>query len=248
MSTKGRKPQIYPGEIIDKIIYQYLQLNKNTGLIKYLDVHRFSQELFNKGETLNNFSEDFWRKPGRQGRKAIDGANEVLEHTISVSGISEDKVIDSIDAVNKFFIGKNENKEKLIGALLINENKLKKYILKNQKIESDLKKRINEIELLKGVNQNYLKMLNEYEKIFFQWLDASSHEDVPLINLITTGKTRNKVVQHLFNTMFSENPNQGYEKFQEFRKNIRKEELNNNTKIVSFREKKENSLIEDFNL
>lgn len=141
MSKKGRKPQIYPQEIIDNIIYQYLQQHKNNGLIKYMDIYRFSKELYENGESPHHFSEDFWRKIGRQGREAIDKANEVLEHTVSLFEQEDEKVVDSIDAVNKFFQGKEGNKEKLIGALLINENKLKKYILRNTKMTTDLANR-----------------------------------------------------------------------------------------------------------
>ncbi len=42
-------------------------------------------------------------KKGRQGREAIDKANEVLEHSVSSSTQEDEKVVDSIDAVNKFF-------------------------------------------------------------------------------------------------------------------------------------------------
>ncbi|WP_075982047.1 hypothetical protein [Bacillus massilinigeriensis] len=249
MSKKGRKPKIYPQEIIDIIIYQYLQLHKNNGLIKYMDIYRFSKELYENGESTYHFSEDFWRKQGRQGREAIDKANEVIEHTVSLSTEEDEKVVDSIDAVNKFFQGKESNKEKLIGAILINENKLKKYIQRNRKITADLANRDKKVTLLEQENQLLKQRLTEYEELFFQWLDASSHEDTPLINIITTGKSRNKIVQHLFDTMFSENPVKGYEKFEDFRKNKRKEQnTNTNTSVVSFREKKGNTLIEDLNL
>ena len=91
MSKKGRKPKIYPQEIIDNIIYEYLQLNKNNGLIKYMDIYRFSKELYENGESTHQFSEDFWRKQGRQGREAIDKENEVIEHTLSLSTEEDEK-------------------------------------------------------------------------------------------------------------------------------------------------------------
>ncbi|MDW7615163.1 hypothetical protein SC499_10615 [Peribacillus simplex] len=251
MSKKGRKPQIYPQENIDNIIYQYLQLNKNSGLLKYMNLYRFSKELYEKGETSHQFSEDFWRKAGRQGKVAIDSANEVLEHTVSLYKQADEKVIDSIDAINKFFQGKEANKEKLIGALLINESKLKKYIQRNKKLTTDLESRDKKNILLNEENQILKQRLTEYEELFFQWLDASSHEDTPLVNIITTGKTRNKVVQQLFETMFTENPVKGYEKFEDYRKNLRQEKeynINSNTRVVKFKDKKENTLIEDLNL
>jgi hypothetical protein len=249
MSKKGRKPKVFPQEIIDNIIFQFLQQNKNNGLIKYMDIYRFSEKMYEKGESTYQFSEDFWRKTGRQGREAIDKANEVFEHTVSLSTQEDEKVVDSIDAVNKFFQGKESNKEKLIGAIIINENKLKKYIQKNRKLTADLANRDKKVTLLEQESQHLKQRLTEYEVLFFQWLDASSHEDIPLINIITTGKSRGNIVQHLFDTMFNENPVKGYEKFEDFRKNKRKaQNTNTNKSVVSFREKKGNTLIEDFNL
>lgn len=249
MSKKGRKPKIYPQEIIDNIIYQYLQRHKNNGLIKYLEIYRFSKDLYENGELTHHLSEDFWRKQGRQGREAIDKANEVIEHTVSLSTQEDEKVVDSIDAVNKFFQGKESNKEKLIGAILINEKKLKKYIQRNRKLTADLSNQDKKVTLLEQENQHLKLRLTEYEELFFHWLDASSHEDIPLINIITTGKSRNKIVQHLFDTMFNENPVKGYEKFEDFRKNKRKNQTTNtNTSVVSFKDKKGNTLIEDLNL
>lgn len=239
MSKKGRKPKIHPQETIEYIIFQYLQRYKNNGLIKYLDIYRFSEELYENGESTYNFSEDFWRKKGRQGREAIDKANEVLEHTVSLSTQEDEKVVDSIDAVNKFFQGKEINKEKLIGAIHINENKLKKYIERNKKITADLANQDKNITLLEQENQQLKQRLAEYEELFFQWLDASSHEDIPLVNIITTGKSRNKIVQQLFDTMFNDNAVKGYEKFEDFRKNKKKDQNNNtNAGVVSFRDNK----------
>lgn len=250
MSNKGRKPKIYPKEIIENIIYQYIQMNKNNGLIKYMDIYRFSNELYETRASPYYFSEDFWRKTGRQGRQAVDKANEIFEHTVSLSAQEDEKVVDTMDAVNKFFQGKEANKEKLTGALLINENKLKKYIQRNKKFSMDLSKRDKTITSLKEENHLLKQRLTEYEELFFQWLDSSSHEDTPLINLITTGKTRSKVVQKLFETMFNENPVKGFEKFEDYRVNKRNEKEHNvtTTRVVSFKDKKENTLIEDLNL
>ena len=131
----------------------------------------------------------------------------------------------------------------------MNENKLKKYIKRNRKTTADLENLEKKVALLKQENQLLNKRLAEYEELFFQWLDASSHEDVPLINIITTGKSRNKIVQHLFDTMFSENPVKGYEKFEDFRENKRKKQnTNSNTSVVSFKQNKRNTLIDDLNL
>ncbi|MGW9607211.1 hypothetical protein ACWGSI_17485, partial [Heyndrickxia sporothermodurans] len=119
----------------------------------------------------------------------------------------------------------------------------------NRKITADLTNQNKKISLLEQENQLLKQRLAEYEELFFQWLDASSHEDIPLINIITTGKSRNNIVQNLFDTMFSENPVRGYEKFEDFRKNKRKNQnINTNTSVVPFRDNKRNTLIDDLNL
>lgn len=46
--------------------------------------------------------------------------------------------------------------------------------------------------------------------------------------------------------MFNENPVKGYEKFEDFRKNKRKSQ-NTNTSVVSFKDNKRNTLIDDLN-
>lgn len=211
MSKRGRKPKIYPKEIIDNIIYDFIKKNKNIGTLKYMDVFRHSKKMYEDKLCEYSFSEDFWRKSGRQGREAID----------------------------------QTNKDKLTGALVMNENKLKKLIKSNNNLNSKLKKQ-NElnIELKKDIKKLKTKS-EEYEDLFFQWLDASSNENVPLVNLITTGKTRGNIVNKLFETMFTENALEGYKEFENFRK--KKSSPNaDKDKIIKFKSK--NTLVDDLDL
>jgi hypothetical protein len=248
MTMKGRKQKVYPQEEIDKIIFQYTQIYKNNGLLKYMDIYRFAMELYNHEKIPFKLSEDFWRKVGRQGRESIDRANEVYEHSIILSDEEDEKIIDSTDAINKFFEGKNSNKEKLIGAVKINETKLKKYIYKNKKITNELSKKnliISELKkekaLLEGKNK-------EYENLFFEWLDSSSNQNIPIVNLITTGKSRNRIVQKLFDTMFEDNPLLGFEEFDNYRTKKRND-YDTPNKVVPINEiKKKNSIIDDLDL
>ncbi len=200
----------------------YSQENKGNGLIKYLDVYRYSVQLYEQKLIPYKLSEDFWRKSGRQGREAIDKANEIYDYSpLPNDETNTEKIIDSVDAIDKFFEGSNSNKEKLRGALLINENKLKKYIQKNGLLIERLNKQEHTVNDLKLKNKELQERLVEYEEIFFKWLDASSNKNVPLINLVTTGKTRNPIVDKLFQSMFSDNPLKGYEEFENYRSDLK---------------------------
>jgi len=237
MSRRGRKPKIYPKEAVDAVIYNFIQENNNTGTLKYMDIFRHSRKMYENGLCEHEFSEDFWRKQGRQGREAIDQANKVYEYSPNV--------LEESNAINKLFDGTSNNKEKLIGALVMNENKLKKIIKKNE----DLKLKLDaQNEVNNGLEQDVRALkskLEQYEELFFQWLDASSDDRVPLLNLIRTGKTRNKVVENLFRTMFSDEPLKGFEEFEHFRQKKR-ESIPTTDKVVEFKAK--NTLIEDLDL
>lgn len=212
-----------------------------------MDVYRYTKNQYNNGKISILFSEDFWRKIGRQGREAIDKANEVYQYSLPHSNSKEgsESVIDTNDAVNKFFEGKESNKTKLIGALQINENKLKTYIQRNNVFKERITKRDRRIAELKKEKSTLINKLNEYEEIFFQWLDASSSKDVPLINTITTGKSRNKIVDKLFETMFSDNVLEGYNEFENYRKHADDKRIANDN-IVQLKQK--NTLIDDLDL
>lgn len=246
MSKRGRKPKIYPKEVINAVIYNFVEKNKNIGILKYMEVFRHSKKMYENGSCEYLFSEDFWRKVGRQGREAIDKANKVYEYSSNnLEKTSRIKIVDTVDAVNKLFDGTSQGKEKLIRALIMNENKLKKIIKTNDDLNSklEIQKDLND-DLKKDVKALKFK-LDEYEDLFFKWLDASSNDEVPLINLIRTGKTRNRVVDSLFTTMFSEEPLKGYEEFEHFRN---KKRMSNQTKdkVVNFKTK--NTLIDDLKL
>ncbi|MBE1556293.1 hypothetical protein [Sporosarcina limicola] len=246
MSKRGRKPKEYPKEAIDAVIYDFIQENKSTGTLKYMDVFRHSKKMHELGSCEYLFSEDFWRKSGRQGREAIDQANKVYEYSSDNSQkTSRIKIVDTVDAVNKLFDGTSKNKEKLIGALIMNENKLKEIIKSNDDLQLKLEAQ-NEVTIELKQDINALKSrLEEYEVLFFQWLDASSDDNVPLVNLVRTGKTRSKVVDKLFETMFTEAPLQGYEEFERFRTK-KKTSSSPKEKIIEF--KPQNTLIDDLEL
>jgi hypothetical protein len=248
--TRGRKPKSYPKNEIDNIVYRFTQEQKTTGLIRYMDVFRFSTELHENREIEYKLSEDFWRKEGRQGRQTIDNFNQVYEHTVSIGEQSqEEKLVDTLDCVNKFYTGKIQDKEKLINALKINENKARKYIQESQRLKAKTIKLAEQLEEEKQKKKHALNKIDKYEQVIFSWMYLSSSKNVPLVNLITTGTTRHKVVDFMFNTLFSDNSVEGYERLAQFQKKVTNSlQGNYNNNVVDIHKKESNSLLEDLDL
>ena len=117
--------------------------------------------------------------------------------------------------------------------------------MKSMSLEEKIGQMLIVYDYSQEVDDELLNKLNEYEEIFFQWLDASSSKDVPLINAITTGKSRNKIVDRLFETMFSDNLLEGYNVFEHYRKHENVKRTPNNN-IVQLKEK--NTLVDDLDL
>ncbi|MCM3567563.1 hypothetical protein [Neobacillus mesonae] len=225
METRGRKPKIYPQPEIDNIIYRFTQEDKVGGLIRYSEMYRFANKLYENGEIPYKFSEDYWRRDGRQGKETIDKANRLYETTIVNKKTNEtDIFVDTEECVNKFFTGKPSDKKRLIQALKINEKKAKDSNNLLIKIE-ELKQ---EISIQKDKNKELEVLVEQYQNTLFSWFNASLKSDVPLINLITTGKSRHPIIDLFFKTAFS-NPTEGYEKFEQFRKNAER----NNEKAIA---------------
>ncbi|MBY0039205.1 hypothetical protein ACIQHV_26310 [Bacillus bombysepticus] len=249
-NKRGRKPKVYSQELIKDLIYRFTQQRKITGLIKYMDIYRFCLELYNRGDIEIKFSEDFWRKEGRQGRVAIDSANQVYEYTLHINHKENEKIIDTEQVVEKLYTGNSKNKEVLKRTLKVNESKLKMYLERNRKLEMRIKNKEYEVHELKNKITTLNNKLEAFENIMFMWLDASVDPNVDLINLITTGKSRNAIVDYMFQTIFSEDPHEGYGKFESFRKEKKKDQeiQDEGKKVAVLPSKYKNSLLEDFNL
>lgn len=240
--NKGR-PKIYiPENIVKEIIYRFSKERKTSGKIKYMDVFRYSNELFKNKEIQYEISEFYWRKG--EGRNLIDKANEVITHSITTTDENLDEtVIDTEDAVNKFYTGKKQDKDKLIGALKINEQKLKQYIKRTSRTEKQLSESREQIRILKEKIDNLNQQLTKYENKLFEWLELSNNKNVPLYNLLTTGSSRTSIVENLLKSIFSDNP------LDVFRKIESLQELNNsidtnakNSNVSYFNEFKEEKI------
>jgi hypothetical protein len=216
MATRGRKTKLYDEKEIRNIVYRYIQEEKVTGMITYSEMYRFAKILYEKGEISYKLSDEFWRRPNRQGRMIVDETNESYKVTIQGKKVEQTEVfVDTEECVNKFYSGKASDKKRLIQALKLNEKKAKessKYLEKIDKMKQEIveqKERVKELEML----------VEQQQSILFSWFNASHKSDVPLINLLTTGKSRHPIVDLFFETAFS-NKEEAYRKFEEYNKNF----------------------------
>lgn len=214
METRGRKPKILPQEEIDGLIYRFTQEEKVSGWIKYSEIYRYTKRLYEAGEIPYLLSEDYWRRDNKQGKEAVDKANKTYEATLVSKKTSKTAIyVDTEECVNKFFTGKPSDKKRLIDALMLNEKKAKdcgELLDKNDALKDT-------IEVLKAEKKDLEALVKRYQAVLFSWFNASIKSDVPLTNLLTTGKSRHPIVQFFFDTCFS-TPKEGYDQFEEYRR------------------------------
>jgi hypothetical protein len=240
LKRRGRKPKVYPVEVIEGIIIKYKEVNPNSKILKYLEMHRFSEELFINGKISIKFSEDFWRKPGRQGKDIIDKTNQLYLSTVVSKKENAEQIISTEEVLNKIDFSSHKNKKEIITMLKINEYQAKKYI-----------ELIKKYDYLQSENEQLREKLEEsakrngiYQKIIFSWMSASYASSNQIINMIDTGKKKGPIVEHSFNNMFS-NPIEGYEMFETYAIELLSKS-NKNEKLVAFNKTRIEKLFTDF--
>ncbi|PEN72035.1 MULTISPECIES: hypothetical protein [Bacillus cereus group] len=206
MKSRGRKPKIYPKDILLKIIDDFLRNQENIQIIRYKEIFLYALEEYNKGILDFKLSEDFWRKPDRQGKLLVDEINKKRSALIENSN-QYIEIISTNDVINRLSQDTPATKKKIINQLKVNEYGYRKISTRYNQLKEKEAKMSQEIAELKAEIVN-LKDNNEiYQNVLFQWANLSSVKDLGLINLITTGKTRSATVEQLFQDMFKEQPN-----------------------------------------
>ncbi|MBY0599995.1 hypothetical protein [Bacillus bingmayongensis] len=237
MKSRGRKPKIYPKDILLKIIDDFLRNQANVQIIRYKEIFLYALEEYNKGILDFKLSEDFWRKPGRQGKLLVDEINKKRSALIE----NNDRYIEIIstnDVISRLSQDTPATKKKIINQLKVNEYGYRKISTRYNQLKEKEAKMTKEIAELKAEIVN-LKDNNEiYQNVLFQWANLSSVKDLNLINLITTGKTRSATVEQLFKDIFKERPN----------KAILELNTDNTIDNVVTITKTKNTLIEDLDL
>ncbi|HDR7259921.1 TPA: hypothetical protein QCX12_003636 [Bacillus paranthracis] len=237
MKSRGRKPKIYPKDILLKIIDDFLRTQENVQIIRYKEIFLYALEEYNKGILDFKLSEDFWRKPDRQGKLLVDEINKKRSALIENNN-QYIEIISTNDVINRLSQDTPATKKKIINQLKVNEYGYRKISTRYKQIKEKEAKMTQEIVELKAEIAN-LKDNNEiYQNVLFQWANLSSIKELDLINLITTGKTRSATVEQLFQDMFKEQSSKAIL------------ELNTDNKIdnVVTITKTKNTLIEDLDL
>lgn len=242
---RGRPKKTFPAELIQDIIYRYTKERKVTGKIAYMDVYRYSKDLFENGEIEHSIGEFFWRKG--EGRDTIDKTNQVMQHHIPNEVQEDESIINTNDIVNKFFTGKTSDKNKIIGALKMNELKLQQYIKKCKKLEKEVLETKLALVQAKEQNKDLKDNVESYQNTLFQWMELSMNKDIPLTNLLTVGKTRTPIVEELLKSMLSDNPVEIFGKMNELKKNTSIREIKQSEVLpLNPPKQKEGSILDDF--
>ncbi|HDR4867134.1 TPA: hypothetical protein QCR55_003523 [Bacillus cereus] len=237
MKSRGRKPKIYPKDILLKIVDDFLRNQANVQIIRYKEIFLYALEEYNKGILDFKLSEDFWRKPGRQGKLLVDEINKKRSALIENNN-QYIEIISTNDVINRLSQDTPATKKKIINQLKVNEYGYRKTSTRYNQLKEKEAKMAQEIAELKAEIVN-LKNNNEiYQNVLFQWANLSSVKDLDLINLITTGKTRSATVEQLFKDIFKEQPN----------KAILELNTDNTIDNVVTITKTKNTLIEDLDL
>lgn len=238
MKSRGRKSKIYPKEILLKLVEGLLQDNPHIQIIKYKEIHLYALERYNKGLLHFKLSEDFWRKPDRQGKLLIEEINK--KRSAILENITDHvEIISTTDVIGRLSQDSPAIKKLMTNQLKVNEHGYRKFSNRYNQLkvkESQMEREI--IELKAEIAT--LKRNNEiYQNVLFQWANVSSIKDIGLVNVITTGKTRSATVEQLFEDMFKEKPNKAMMEI-----NLENQASN----IIELQSKIKNTLVEDLDL
>lgn len=149
--STGRNTKLSNDEV-EKVIALYKENEQPSGIIKYSDIHRYSNKLYADGIISSFTSDAFWRKEGRLGRTAVDISNQVFSNAITISDGTTIKVPNVVDLVNKKYKMKDELLKHLISMenqflkTLQREEKLKKTLLNTEQIVQKYKNDLLEVK------------------------------------------------------------------------------------------------------
>lgn len=196
---KAGSPRKLSDEQVHYIVQRYIAKERRQGLIKYKDVFEFQNRLFENGEIPNKTEEDFWRKAGRPGRLKIDEANRFVKDTVLTSK-KERTILDLIDKIRKL-----KNDPKAITALLKSlEDDVHSLIEKEKQLREKLDK-TNQLLFEEKVKNKSLEEHNQkLQNLIYQLFDYCAHKENDIVNLMTTGKSRDPRVNEALKNAFSD--------------------------------------------
>lgn len=230
----GRKTKLTKDEV-NHLIYIFKTEKQINGRIKYDDMYQFNKELVQQGRFPTAAGEDFWRKKNRLGRMMIDTANSVLTNKASTSEIPNDNIPNLTDIVNKYY----DNKDKLIGELIIMERKFYKHIERRKILESKLTESEEKIQKYKAKLSESDSNFEYLQDVLFKLLRYSSNKKVPLADHLNTGEKQTDIVKSALENIFN-NPSDFYNWYET------KQEVSEKIKDNVVPLKKEKTLADEF--
>ena len=155
--SAGRKPKLTLEEV-QKVIELYRENIKPMGIIAYQDIFKYANQLYKEGIISADTSDNYWRKEGRQGRLAVDKANEINSEVVEVSKGKEINIPNMADLVEK----KYKNKDDLLKHLLQVEKMFHQALEREKKQENEITKLQDSLqsakEQLKAEKENNEKL------------------------------------------------------------------------------------------
>lgn len=177
MTKKGRKPILTDSEA-KHIVNTYVRKFGTSKEIRYIDLHNYCVELYEKELLFKLPSESFWRKKDRTGRKIIDEINSALSHKIE----KHDK---NHELENLLILIDNKITNKELKSALFNEleSKQKKVI----QLEKKLSIKEKDILSLKRSHEDLKKLNNQQQELisqtFHYFLNKSSHDNLNFFDI-----------------------------------------------------------------
>ncbi|WP_430476951.1 hypothetical protein [Bacillus cereus] len=242
----GRKPKVYEEQVILNLIYSCIKEMKVVGRTKWQVVYPYCLKLYEDKKIDFKLSEDFWRKPDRQGTLLLKKINAVVEEEVEVDERDIVSVVNTEDAINKLYDGKESNKKKLVDMLRLNEVKLKKYIEECRRLNNKVNKLKEDLETKKNEAQEWKDKFEELQRTMFLLMEYSESKNFPIVNILNTGKAKTEAVAKQLESLFLENPIVGYEYDQYIKNKKLKQEQQDN--IIKISKSKGKSAADDFGL
>lgn len=240
--NRGRPATEYKEDELYAIINHYRKNVKPQGDIEYLKLYRYHLLLHKERPDIysRTYSEDFWRKKGQAGRRAIDIANEIRTVTLVDGNNNKKDIPNVVDVVNKYA----KDPDRIIKHLQPLENEVRRSIQK----ERELKEKVEELKQQINRGQEGKKELREQverlKATIFKLFHYSDRDGTPLENLLDINN-KNKRIQKALDDAFS-TPQDFYKQLENFHQQSNRHEVTHKDNIVTLDAKKKRTLAEDF--
>lgn len=174
--TAGRKSKLTLDEV-RKVIKLFKEQEQPSGLIKYADIHRFANELYEKNIISASTSDAFWRKEGRLGRVEVDQANVVFSESFITSKGDKISVPNVVDLVEK----KYKNKDDLLLHLVEMEKQFHLTLDREKKLQKKVALLEGNLNDEKAAKQKLMKNNDELQGLvhrLYRILSETPNQDI----------------------------------------------------------------------